>query len=243
MTLEEKVDQVLEKINEKKTRDKWDKTQIVATICLGVFTFLLAIANLLVTRTIATQTQIQADNFHQDQIAEQKNEKIRRERDELIQELAILPDISNMLESDDPKKKRIAIAVIKKINKNPLFDGHIFLSFADQLEEEKEAAKQVGTFYATSTTKDENPFWVYLGQKENDKWQACFFNIDVLPTPNTVIKSVANVYKHDKKPIEIDHETDTWDFGRTLGVIKSGSTVTVLETLTLEGNNYWARVK
>jgi len=64
-----------------------------------------------------------------------------------------------------------------------------------------------------------------------------------MPSPNTVITSRANVYKHDKKPIELDHETDTWDFGKKIGVIKSGNTVTVLDTLNLEGNNFWAKVK
>ena len=86
------------------------------------------------------------------------------------------------------------------------------------------------------------PFWVYLGQRINGKWLTKQFNVQTMPLPLTEIECIDNVYKRDMMPIKIG-EPDVWQLGKTIGVIKKGKTVTVVDTLTVDGGNYWVKVK
>jgi ribosomal protein L35 len=56
-----------------------------------------------------------------------------------------------MLESNDPKKKRISVSVLKKINRKLLFDRHIFPSLPTNLKK-KLPHKEV--LYIQRATKD-----------------------------------------------------------------------------------------
>ncbi|WP_439697001.1 hypothetical protein ACFGVS_00560 [Mucilaginibacter sp. AW1-7] len=67
------------------------------------------------------------------------------------------------------------------------------------------------------------------------------FDIKELPTASETIGSLADVFERNVPPVKIS-EPDTWQFGKKLGVLRKGSKVKVLQTVTLEGDNYWAQV-
>jgi hypothetical protein len=242
MTTEQKVDLILKKLEEKKPKDAWEKLQIVATILTGVFTLLLAYFNLTITTKISEQQQVFSQTVHRDEQLTKQREDKRQEMDEFIQELGLLPDLTTLLESKNVAVQNIAREVLQKLDSNENFKGHIIVALA-KFPKDKEAPSENAILYKTSSsTANGEPFWVYLGQKEDGQWQTRFFNIQALPNPNSVITAIANVYKRNKKPTKIG-DTDNWDLGRKIGVIKSNSTVTVLDTLGVEGDNYWALVK
>lgn len=261
MTLEEKVDllykeqqenykeqqeqlgDIIKKQGEKKSRDDWDKIQILSTIVTGVLALILTGVNLWTTSKIAEQSQKQADTFHQDQVIEQLRDSIRKERDAILQEINLLP-VLQKLSKEDTLFRRTAIGLLEKINPNKQANSDPISSLALQLKSEVVVSNKGAILHiaSTKTEKQEKPFWVYLGQKEDGNWQSKNFDINGLPLPNEIIKSIANVYQHNEKPVKIS-EPDNWNFGKKIGVVKSGSTFQVLDTLTLEGNNYWALVK
>jgi hypothetical protein len=110
------------------------------------------------------------------------------------------------------------------------------------IKSERNASKSNNAVLIEAGKNKRQAFWVYLGQKQEGKWQSRYFDIDGLPALNSVIKSHANVFQHETKPVYRD-DLYEWDLGKIKGTIKAGSTVTVVDTLTLIGNNYWAKVK
>ncbi|MFL5740183.1 MAG: hypothetical protein ACJ75B_08190 [Flavisolibacter sp.] len=67
--------------------------------------------------------------------------------------------------------------------------------------------------------------------KENGTWQSRYFDIDNLPKPSMAITSLVDVYQRNRVPKQLP-SVDNWFFGDKIGVLKKGTKVTVLKTVT-----------
>jgi hypothetical protein len=242
MGIEEKLEEISKKVDAKK-RDLWDKIQIVATILTGVIALCLTAINLYTTSHISDLSTQQNDTFHKDQLAELKNVADRKDRDDRLAEFLLLPKCAEMIGSPDHNVRDMAMKILESIKEDSLFKKHIIATYFDGMQRATETPHYAQA-YNTPVNGTGHPFWVYLGQTENNKWITNCFGLKELPPPNTVIVANMNVYKHDSKPVQIgDPNADTWDFGNRIGAIQKGSKVKVLETTTLTGDNYWAKVQ
>lgn len=241
-TTEETLGEILAKLNEKKSRDAWDKAQIFATIAISIGTLLLAIINLKITSNISGQTVTLQKLQHSADSANKVIEQSMKNREEFVQELAALPTILKLLGKEDKTGESIARQILADMQKKK----------ADMLEMPLNALARQAAIELTVSPKNAvsqtagasgNPtYWAYLGQHDGGKWQTKLFDIPEMPALGQVIASRSYVYLHDSKPIKIA-EPDTWNFGKTVKTITPKSTVRVLDTLRLEGNNLWAKVQ
>jgi hypothetical protein len=238
MSTEEKLDTILTKLEEKKSKDKFDRMQIWATVFTSAAALIISVASVWMTYKSGKQSHEFAILVHGDDLVSKRQDLERKETDEYIQELALLPQISKTLRNSDDDIKRITENILLKLKTNPRLKNH---PIADVLATKDREARPVDN--KIYKTRNESPsFWVYLGQKENNVWQNRFFEIRDLPAKGNVIKSIATVFKRNNKPVKIE-EPDYWQLGNVIGVINKNSTVTVIETAVLPGDNLWALVK
>jgi hypothetical protein len=247
MTTEEKLDKLLQLVEGKKEtpkpKDNWDKTQVVLSALTGVVALLIALVSLLITRSTTESANAQTKAFQDQQIAIQRSEDTRKLREETLEEMKSLPAIAGFRSSTDPAMRQMALILLEKIKKDPVWKDlpvGLYANAPSDTAPSKSDATRTARQPDTAGT-----FWVYLGEKQQNKWQPGFFNIDGIPAPGTDIASLGlSVYKRDSPPQNIgDPKDDKWYMDPPIGILRPRSRVRVIETIKLAGDNYWARVK
>ena len=88
------------------------------------------------------------------------------------------------------------------------------------------------------------PFWVYLGAKRGDQWVTRYFDIGAaVPGEGSTVHARSDVFRRAASPSK---EGVDWVLGKPLGVLKAGSSVTIVATEPVSGTEgrtlWWARV-
>jgi hypothetical protein len=92
----------------------------------------------------------------------------------------------------------------------------------------------------TSDVQRESHFWVYLGQKVNEKWKPKNFKFNETPIVGSSVIAKTSVYKRDAAPRQLTLEGDEWQLGIINGVVKANQAIKLVEVRRITGDNYWA---
>jgi hypothetical protein len=108
----------------------------------------------------------------------------------------------------------------------------------------KPAAVQPPAVALDPSAAPNEAFWVYLGQAKGDTLIAKNFRASTVPSPGDVIVANADVYKRNAAPAKRNNE---WYLGDTVGVLKTGQSVTVRRIERIPSTNpdlklIWAQV-
>jgi hypothetical protein len=253
MTTEDKLDAILQSLEDKKAgqkpKDAWDKAQVVFSAFTGIVALMLTIVTLKVTSSLSERANKQADSFqvHQLELLRyqatlQHNEDIRKKREETMQEITILPTLMAMTKNSDVSVQNLANEILAQIKRDPTWLNQPLDILAKSPKDS--TPNRLDAIKLAAQSPQHGSFWVYLGEKENNIWQSRNFDIKAMPNIGTVISNTTPVFERVNEPKNIGNpQDDNWYLGQPIGVLKPNSQLRVVDTLTLSGNNYWARVR
>lgn len=87
-------------------------------------------------------------------------------------------------------------------------------------------------------------FWVYLGAKRRDQWVTRYFDVGAgVPAAGSTVQARSDVFRRAAAP---SVEGGDWVLGQPVGVLKAGSSVTIVATESVPGTGertlWWAEV-
>jgi hypothetical protein len=246
MAIEEKIDEILKRLETKdekpKPKDNWDRAQIVLSAITGLIAVALTIVNLVFATKLSDQANAQGKAFQQQQLALTRIEDSIKKREETIQEITVLPTLLKMKKDTDQEMQDVANAILDQIRKDSSW-LHLPLGILASAPVDTRPNMQQAEHSKSQQTSG-SLFWVYLGEKQGDNWQTNNFGLTKVPDKGEIIKAVTPVFERESKPDNPEpQDADKWYLGRQVGILKAHERVKIVEVDYLAGDNYWALVQ